>query len=60
MISLNIDVYCENCDEFEPDVNKMRISADYKEFHDTVITCIHSNRCKSIANCIKEESEKKE
>lgn len=55
MISLNIEDYCGNCDEFEPDLEKWDISVGEKKFHNTAITCKHAERCKSIANYIQEE-----
>lgn len=72
MIKLKIDDYCENCDEFEPEVekDKMHLSdrpvdfnQSYWEFgsqfkYFTTITCKHRERCKSIADYIKKNIEK--
>ena len=51
MIRLVVDDYCENCNEFEPDVEKMNCENIYgTEFTDTMITCVHKRRCKCIKN----------
>ena len=51
MIRLVVDDYCENCNEFEPDVEKMNCENIYgTEFTDTMITCVHKQRCKCIKN----------
>lgn len=56
MISLNIEDYCNNCDEFEPDVNKRETLVGFKKRVDISITCNHADRCRLIANYIREET----
>lgn len=66
MIELTIDPYCQNCPEFEPDVDKdIRTyrSSDFRLIGpitecDTTITCKHALRCKSMVRQLKKEQEK--
>lgn len=54
MIRLEVEDYCSNCPEFWPDVD--RVSTELHSFEednvktivDTIITCEHELRCKSI------------
>ena len=61
MINLYIDDYCQNCPEFEPDVNKNQM---YCEDicgnspivrNDTSIRCEHWMRCKEIVEWLRQE-----
>ena len=50
MINLKVEKYCENCPEFEADVDKTSyISSSMQSIHEsfcnTVITCEHRERC---------------
>lgn len=50
MINLEVQKYCENCPEFEADVDKTSyISSSMQSIHEsfcnTVITCKHRERC---------------
>lgn len=52
-INLDVEFYCSDCDEFEPDIEKEEINLsgnlwDYKIIHNTFIKCQHRNRCKAI------------
>ena len=58
MIKLEIDKWCDNCDEFEPEVHKDNnseylynsMTGNYIPRYDctTVIECAHRCRCHSI------------
>lgn len=71
MIELILDPYCQNCPEFEPEVDKdireyrsydMRDKHEEKLFTecDTKIICKHKLRCYSMRNHIRKELEKRE
>lgn len=53
-INLDVEFYCSDCDEFEPDIEKenlMNLSGncwDDRMIHNTLIRCQHRNRCKAI------------
>lgn len=54
-ITLKIDFYCDDCDEFEPDIKKSEqyvrdnmFLGTFKTLRNTVIRCKHRNRCKAI------------
>lgn len=56
MINLLIDEYCENCPDFEPEVDKTELYNDMGDvihgmgdaIHNTEISCAHRERCRSI------------
>ena len=55
MIMLNIDNYCNNCNEFDADVEKDIVVLHYNDKNlnqvrkcNTTITCKHRFRCQSI------------
>lgn len=58
MIRFEKEKWCENCPEFEPNVEKQNLySDDYcingnfrKKIVDTVITCKHRDRCQDMIN----------
>lgn len=50
MIKLDIDEYCNNCPEFESDVKKDVIYFGKAPIVNTIITCEHRERCRSIKN----------
>jgi hypothetical protein len=63
-ISLSVEKYCENCADFEADVDKIEID----EFDDSVrcittVECKNKNRCKSIyyylLNYVEKKGEKR-
>ncbi len=56
MIMLNIDDYCNNCNEFDADVEKDIVVLHYNDKNlnqvrkcNTTITCKHRFRCQSIS-----------
>ena len=62
MIRLDIDEYCNNCPEFESDVKKDVIHCRNLDFNkasivNTIITCEHRERCRSIKNFLEEDKE---
>ena len=49
MIKLELEPYCENCSEFEANVDKSRLWEGNKVFCNvTVITCEFATRCELI------------
>lgn len=63
MIKLDIEEYCQNCGEFEPDVHVI----EFEEFYGTIsretyVKCSHRDRCDSMVYYLKQriEREKKE
>lgn len=53
MIILKVKDYCQQCLEFEPDVQKptaVCIDNERRLIGDTIITCEHSDRCEQIKN----------
>ena len=60
MIKLEVEKYCENCPEFEADVDKTSyISSSMQSIHEsfcnTVISCEHKNRCRVIMDYLSKE-----
>lgn len=61
MIKLNVEHYCSECSEFEPDVNKECYQlyspepyGNYTGEHcNTTVTCKHAQRCECIREFIK-------
>lgn len=63
MIRLIVEEYCQNCPEFEPDVNKDKqemVDIDLvsfmgrekrKVFCNTTVACQHRDRCAVIYEC---------
>ena len=51
MITLKVEDYCQNCDEFDPHV--VRIYNGLGLYH-TEVMCGHSSKCAKIAKLIKE------
>ena len=61
MININVEDYCQNCPDFEPEVNKTILEADNIIIStDTCITCKYSDRCKQIYRYIMLNESKKE
>jgi hypothetical protein len=66
MIELILDSYCQNCPEFEPEVDMDIRTCTTSDFRledpiticDTTITCKHKLRCKSMVRQLKKEQEK--
>ena len=66
-ISLNVEKYCEDCADFEADVEKIRKIrvGDFDDFDDsfrciTTIECKNKDRCKSMYYYLLKHAEKKE
>ena len=64
MIKLITDPWCENCPEFEPNIEKGdRVVGGFdfctpeKTFTNTTVTCIHRNRCMSIKDYLANQKE---
>lgn len=55
MITLNVKNYCHNCPEFEPYADKNTLYSGDEKMHMTEIRCIHSERCKIIAEFLELE-----
>lgn len=60
MINLKVEKYCENCPEFEADVDKTSyfsssMQSIHKSFCNTVITCEHRGRCRVIMDYLSKE-----
>lgn len=57
MIKLELPDFCQNCPEFEPDVDKNVLKSDdffgsCKTRVSTIITCTHVGRCLSMMDYI--------
>ena len=53
MIELNIELYCQNCKEFEACVEKEEIFGFEQIIHETKISCVHKKRCEDIIRFLK-------
>lgn len=63
MIELHISEYCENCSEFEPDVEKIAVNSygfGPPIKHDTLITCKHKYRCNDLVGYLENRMKEKE
>lgn len=63
MIKLNIDKHCDNCPEFEAEVDKSSMYNYSNNFDDhieaictTIITCKHKDRCRGMVTLLKGEN----
>lgn len=67
MIKLDVDKFCENCDEFEPNVsidrrtlhNDFSFNPEILAFVNTTVTCKHRTRCRSIKDYLTTTKEDK-
>lgn len=58
MIKLYVDDWCDNCTEFEADVEKTVAEESYgKSVNMTIIRCKHRKKCESIKNYIEDQNE---
>lgn len=63
MIKLKTQTYCQNCPDFEADVNKVAVCIRDTPHYVTTIFCKHKERCEAIkryletdaTHCIEEE-----
>jgi len=54
MISLKVEPYCEDCDQFEAATETTAIYSDLeKKYCDTMITCANRRKCKELFEHIK-------
>ena len=54
MITLKVEPYCEDCDQFEAATEKAAIYSDLEKMYcDTMITCANRQKCKEIYEHIK-------
>lgn len=56
MIELRVAKYCNDCDEFEPDVD-----TTYSNFGSDIytrISCVHERRCREMIQHLKKELKK--
>lgn len=64
MINLKVEDYCQNCPDFEADVDKEKLyQHDLFEFEpimisETVVTCTRAHRCANLVRYLKKEIEK--
>lgn len=65
MIALEVAEYCHSCKEFMPDVETTTyiiddfVAAEPIEIAETVIRCIHRQRCEEIRRYIEKEGNRK-
>ena len=55
MIKLYVEDYCQNCPEFEPDVDKKTMHADRKLINITDIRCEHRHICDMLINYLEKQ-----
>lgn len=60
MISLDVENYCHNCSEFEPDCQTIKYMSDGKIIVDTLVKCEHKDRCRNIKTYIEQQLVRKE
>lgn len=59
MIKLEVEDYCQNCDEFEPDVRKDQFFAGGDVYcTETTVRCEHRMRCATLVKYFKEAAKK--
>lgn len=54
MINLEVQFYCQNCPDFEPEVEQEQ----FYDYINTIIRCKHRIRCKTIYDYITKQKEK--
>lgn len=60
MIKIEVADYCNECMDFDPDVERPQKLYNFGEeitISDTVIRCINRNRCRNIARYLKKKME---
>jgi hypothetical protein len=55
-IKLNVEEYCQNCPEFEADIEKCHYTWGW---NDTFIYCKHKERCEIVKNFLHRKSEER-
>lgn len=59
MIRLDVEDYCQDCDDFEPVAERTNYYAgEVLKKCDTIVRCKHAGRCASIAEYLKEHPDK--
>lgn len=58
MIKLDVEDYCQECSEFEPDVMKDVCTNGSDVYYRTIVSCKGRRRCEYIASCVKKTYEK--
>lgn len=58
MITLDVEEYCQNCPDFEADVEKTQVFAIGKGMkketaNETVVRCEHSVKCNTMMNYLR-------
>lgn len=59
-IRLLVEKYCQNCPEFEADVEKTDFCGSFDEIHQTTVLCKHRERCKEMRKYLRKEMKEKE
>lgn len=58
MIRLNVEKYCENCPDFDPEKTMTQYYSGYNTVHiDTEIICSKATKCRCIMEYLKSEKE---
>lgn len=52
-IKVNVESYCHECAEFEPEVTKSSYDFPFGKVYDTQIRCKHCDRCRAMYERIK-------
>lgn len=60
MIKLEVEEYCNECPNFEPEVAKINIDGFFKVVCNTNIFCEHRHKCNNIAEYMKAKYERKD
>ena len=60
MIRLEVADYCNECTDFDPDVERPQKAYSFDEeliISDTVVRCANRNRCRNIVRYLKKKTE---
>lgn len=61
MIKLEVEAYCHDCGDFEPECNKLCARTLIGSFMvDQIVTCVNRTRCGKIHSHIKQSLEKEQ
>lgn len=61
MIKLEVEPYCHECDDFEPECNKLCACTIIGSFVvDQIVSCVNRTRCLKIHDRIKQTFEKEQ
>lgn len=56
MIKLCVEDYCQNCTDFEPDVETYTTVSAGKICNQTNVSCEHRQRCKKLVEYLRKEA----